>query len=287
MYKILEKKILARDIKQFTIKAPEVATYCKAGQFIILRINEKGERIPLTIYDFFFEKGTIDIIFQEVGRTTYELGKMEQGESLLDFVGPLGVPFEQEIELNKIKKVICVGGGLGVAPIYPKIKFLKEKGVEVISIIGARSKNLVILEQEVKNISNELYVCTDDGTYGEKGFVTQVLKRLLDNEAKPDLVVAIGPIPMMKASSKVTELYQIKTLVSLNSIMVDGTGMCGSCRVSVGGKTKFTCSDGPTFDGHLVDFDELQMRQGRFLEEEKIAFEKYEGRCECKCKCQI
>lgn len=284
MYKILEKKILAKDIKQFTIQAPEIAIYYQAGQFIILRINEKGERIPLTVYDFSLEKGTIDVIFQEVGRTTCELGKMEPGESLLDFVGPLGLPFEQEIEVDKIKQAICVGGGLGVAPIYPKIKFLKEKGIEVISILGARTKDLVILEQEVKNISNELYVCTDDGTYGEKGFVTNVLTRLLENKIKPDLVIAIGPIPMMKASSKVTEPYQIKTLVSLNSIMVDGTGMCGSCRVSIGEKTKFACSDGPTFDGHLVNFDELQMRQTRFLEEEKNALNQYEGRCVCKCQ---
>ncbi|MDI6735009.1 MAG: sulfide/dihydroorotate dehydrogenase-like FAD/NAD-binding protein [bacterium] len=273
MYKILEAKQLATEIKLFVVDAPKVAHACKPGQFIILKINEQGERIPLTIYDYDSEKGTISIIFQEVGKTTRQLGRLKAGDELQDFVGPLGKPIEVT---GSHKRIICVGGGVGVAPVYPKARALKNSGAEVVAIIGARSKDLIILEEEMKAVSNELYVCTDDGSYGEHGFVTQVLERLLQSQQKPDLVIAIGPLPMMKACCHVTKKFDTPTLVSLNSIMVDGTGMCGSCRVTEGGQTKFACVDGPGFDGHLVDFNELMQRQVRFVEEEKVAMERYE-----------
>jgi len=271
--KILTTKELAQEIKLFVIEAPKVARICQPGQFIILRINGSGERIPLTIYDYNYKEGTVSIIFQEVGKTTKQLGKLKAGDTIQDFVGPLGKPIEVT---NSHQRIFCLGGGVGVAPVYPKARALKNAGAEIISIIGARKKDLLILEEEMKAISDQLYVCTDDGSYGEHGFVTQVLERLLQELPKPDLALAIGPLPMMKACCQVTKKFDVKTLVSLNSIMVDGTGMCGSCRVSVGGKTKFACVDGPTFDGHLVDFDELMLRQVRFLEEEKLALERYE-----------
>ncbi|MFH1562804.1 MAG: sulfide/dihydroorotate dehydrogenase-like FAD/NAD-binding protein [Nitrospirota bacterium] len=285
MYNILESKELAKEIKLFVVDAPKIARACKPGQFIILKINEQGERIPLTIYDYDSVKGTVSIIFQEVGKTTRQLGKLKAGDYLQDFVGPLGKP----IEVNDLhKRIICVGGGVGVAPVYPKARALKNSGSEVISIIGARTKDLIILEEEMKAISDELYVCTDDGSYGEHGFVTQVLERLLQAK-KPDLVIAIGPLPMMRACCQVTKKFNVPTLVSLNSIMVDGTGMCGSCRVTEGGQTKFACVDGPGFDGHLVDFEELMLRQVRFVEEEKVALQRYEkmegvknGSCSCR-----
>lgn len=273
MSKILTTKELAQEIKLFVIEAPKVARICQPGQFIILRINGSGERIPLTIYDYNYKEGTVSIIFQEVGKTTKQLGKLKAGDTIQDFVGPLGKPIEVT---NSHQRIFCLGGGVGVAPVYPKARALKNAGAEIISIIAARKKDLLILEEEMKAISDQLYVCTDDGSYGEHGFVTQVLERLLQELPKPDLALAIGPLPMMKACCQVTKKFDVKTLVSLNSIMVDGTGMCGSCRVSVGGKTKFACVDGPTFDGHLVDFDELMLRQVRFLEEEKLALERYE-----------
>lgn len=282
MYKILETQVLAKEIILFEVEAPLVAKACKPGQFIILRIDERGERIPLTIYDHNPAKGTISIIFQQVGKTTYQLGTLKAGEDLIDFVGPLGTPFESEINLNEIRKVICVGGGVGTAPLFPKARWLKEEGCKVISIIGGRTKELLILEEKMKEVSDEVYICTDDGSYGEHGFVTQALKRLLDQDIGPDLIIAIGPLPMMKACANTTKAYNIKTLVSLNSIMVDGTGMCGSCRVSVGEETKFACVEGPTFDGHQVNFEELAARQIRFQEEENISLEIYrKGRCAC------
>ncbi len=288
MYKILETKQLAKEIKLFVVDAPRVAKACKPGQFIILKINEQGERIPLTIYDYNVGQGTISIIFQEVGKTTRQLGKLKAGDEIQDFVGPLGKPIEVN---DSHKRIICVGGGVGVAPVYPKARALKNSGAEVISIIGARSKDLIILEEEMKAVSNELYVCTDDGSYGEHGFVTQVLEKLLPIKT-PDLVIAIGPLPMMRACCQATKKFNVPTLVSLNSIMVDGTGMCGSCRVTIGGETKFACVDGPTFDGHLVDFNELMLRQVRFVEEEKVALQRYEkmegvkenGSCCCKSR---
>lgn len=272
MYNILESKQLAKEIKLFVVDAPKVARACKPGQFIILKINEQGERIPLTIYDYDSARGTVSIIFQEVGKTTRQLGKLKDGDYIQDFVGPLGKPIEVN---DSHKRIICVGGGVGVAPVYPQARALKNSGAEVISIIGDRTRDLIILEEEMKVVSNELYVCTDDGSYGEHGFVTQVLERLLPTKT-PDLVIAIGPLPMMRACCQVTKKFNVPTLVSLNSIMVDGTGMCGSCRVTEGGQTKFACVDGPGFDGHLVDFNELMQREVRFVEEEKMALERYE-----------
>lgn len=281
MPKILSAKELAKEIKLFVIDAPKVARACQPGQFIILRINEYGERIPLTIYDYNATNGTVSIIFQEVGKSTKQLGKLKVGDNIQDFVGPLGKP----IEVNgSYQKIFCVGGGVGVAPVYPKARALKNVGAEVISIIGAKNKDLLILEEEMKAISDQFYIWTDDGSYGEHGFVTQGLERLLQKSQKPDLVLAIGPLPMMKACCQITQKFDVYTLVSLNSIMVDGTGMCGSCRVTVGGETKFTCVDGPTFNGHRVDFDELMIRQQRFVAEEKIALDRYNKTQEHKCQ---
>lgn len=270
MFKILEKQVLTPEIKLMVIEAPRVARKAKAGQFVILRINETGERIPLTIADFDAEKGTVTIIFQEVGKTTMMLGEMEAGDALLDFVGPLG----KEMEEKYFGHVVCVGGGVGIAPTFPKARALKEAGNKVTSIIGARTASMLFWENKMREVSDRLYVTTDDGSYGEKGFVTTVLERILEEE-KVDLVVAIGPVMMMKMTSLLTRKYNVPTLVSLNPIMVDGTGMCGCCRVSVDGHCKFTCVDGPIFDGHAVDFDELLSRQRIYLEEEKRALEKY------------
>jgi len=270
LFKILEKQVLTPEIKLMVIEAPRVARKAKAGQFVILRINETGERIPLTIADFDAEKGTVTIIFQEVGKTTMMLGEMEAGDALLDFVGPLG----KEMEEKYFGHVVCVGGGVGIAPTFPKARALKEAGNKVTSIIGARTASMLFWENKMREVSDRLYVTTDDGSYGEKGFVTTILERILEEE-KVDLVVAIGPVMMMKMTSLLTRKYNVPTLVSLNPIMVDGTGMCGCCRVSVDGHCKFTCVDGPIFDGHAVDFDELLSRQRIYLEEEKRALEKY------------
>lgn len=270
MFKILEKQVLTPEIKLMVIEAPRVARKAKAGQFVILRINETGERIPLTIADFDAEKGTVTIIFQEVGKTTMMLGEMEAGDTILDFVGPLG----KEMEEKYFGHVVCVGGGVGIAPTFPKARALKEAGNRVTSIIGARTASMLFWEDKMREVSDELYVTTDDGSYGEKGFVTTVLERILEEE-KVNLVIAVGPVMMMKMTSLLTKKYNVPTLVSLNPIMVDGTGMCGCCRVSVNGHCKFTCVDGPIFDGHAVDFDELLSRQRIYLEEEKRALEKY------------
>lgn len=270
MFKILEKQVLTPEIKLMVIEAPRVARKAKAGQFVILRINETGERIPLTIADFDAEKGTVTIIFQEVGKTTMMLGEMEAGDTILDFVGPLG----KEMEEKYFGHVVCVGGGVGIAPTFPKARALKEAGNRVTSIIGARTASMLFWEDKMREVSDELYVTTDDGSYGEKGFVTTVLERILEEE-KVNLVIAVGPVMMMKMTSLLTKKYNVPTLVSLNPIMVDGTGMCGCCRVSVNGHCKFTCVDGPIFDGHAVDFDELLSRQRIYLEEERRALEKY------------
>lgn len=270
MFKILEKQVLTPEIKLMVIDAPRVARKAKAGQFVILRINDQGERIPLTIADFDPEKGTVTIIFQEVGKTTMMLGEMEAGDTILDFVGPLG----KEMEEKNFGHVVCVGGGVGIAPTFPKARALKEAGNRVTSIIGARTASMLFWEDKMREVSDKLYVTTDDGSYGEKGFVTTVLERVLEQE-KVDLVIAVGPVMMMKMTSLLTKKHGVPTLVSLNPIMVDGTGMCGCCRVSVNGQCKFTCVDGPIFDGHAVDFDELLSRQRIYLEEEKRALEKY------------
>lgn len=277
MFKILSKETLAQGtVVHMRVEAPLVARKARPGQFIILRVNEEGERIPLTMARTDGEQGTIDIIFQVVGKTTALLSTKNAGDYIQDLVGPLGRP----THIEKVGRVACVGGGTGIAVLYPITKAYKEAGNYILSIIGARTKDLLILEKEMKEISDELYVTTDDGSYGEKGFVTDVLKRILESKSGVKLVIGIGPVPMMKFVSKLTKDYNVKTIVSLNSIMVDGTGMCGACRVTVGGKTKFTCVDGPEFDGHEVDFDELQKRLSAYLEEERVSMERF------KCSCQ-
>ncbi len=267
MYEIVEKRVLSETVKLMKIKAPLVAKKAQAGQFIILRIDENGERIPLTIADFDRKNGTITIIFMEVGKTTKKLGTLNVGDSIINFAGPLGVPSE----VKKYGTIVMIGGGVGIAPLYPVVKALKEEGNHVISILGARNKSLLMLEKEIDAVSDELFIATDDGSKGHKGFVSDVLQKLIDEKPKIDMVMAIGPVIMMKVVADLTRKYNIKTLVSLNPIMVDGTGMCGGCRVSVGCETKFACVDGPEFDGHLVDFKNLMLRNRRFIHEEEEA----------------
>ncbi len=264
MYKIVRKEILNPSVVLMDIEAPYIARKAEPGQFIIFRIDEAGERIPLTIADYDREKGTVTIIFQIVGKSTRVLSEMNEGEALLDFVGPLGVASH----LEGYKKVAVIGGGLGTAIAYPQAKKLHTLGAEVHSITGFRNKDLIILEKEMEAVSDKLVVATDDGSNGNKGFVTNVLKQLIDEGNKYDLVIAIGPLVMMRAVSNLTKEYGIKTLVSMNPIMIDGTGMCGGCRLTVGGKTKFACVDGPDFDGHEVDFDEAMRRQGMYKKQE-------------------
>jgi NAD(P)H-flavin reductase len=255
--KIIEKVSLSETVVKMVLEAPVIAQKRKAGQFIILKINEKGERIPLTIVDSDAQKGTITIIFQVVGKTTAQLAGLKAGDSLQDVQGPLGKP----TEIENYGRVVCIGGGVGVGVVYPVIVALKKAGNEVISIIGARKKELLILEKEIRENSDRLIITTDDGSYGIHGFVSSVFEQeILDKGEKVDRVFTIGPVPMMMAVCKITKPHRIKTIVSLNSIMVDATGMCGACRVSVAGKTKFTCVDGPEFDGHEVDFDLLSDR---------------------------
>lgn len=267
MYQIVRKKVLAPSINLFEVSAPMVAKKAQAGQFVILRIDEQGERIPLTIADFNRERGTITTIFQEVGATTRLLGRLNEGDYLLDFVGPLGLPTEVE----KYGRVVCVGGGVGIAPIFPIARALREAGNEVISIIGARTKELLILEEEMRAVSDELIVCTDDGSYGRKGFVTQALTEVIEQRGNVARVWGIGPMIMMRVLAEATRPYGVKTIVSLNPIMVDGTGMCGACRVSVGGETKFACVDGPEFDAHEVDWELAMRRLAMYKNEEEKA----------------
>ena len=266
MYKILEKKQLNEQVTWITLDAPFVARKVEPGQFVIIRIDEKGERVPLTVADFDREKGTVTIVVQAVGYSTKKLSALNVGDSVADCVGPLGLP----TEFGEPKKAIVIGGGVGCAIAYPQAKALHNMGVKTDVIAGFRNKDIVILEDEMRKVSDNYYVTTDDGSYGEKGFVTDVLKRLLESDSY-DLVIAIGPIPMMKFVSKTTEPFGVKTIVSLNPIMIDGTGMCGGCRVSVGGETKFACVDGPDFDGHKVDFDELMRRNSFYRGEEAHA----------------
>ena len=266
MVKIVRKKVLNPSVTLLEVEAPLIAKKAKAGQFIILRLDEQGERIPLTIADFDREKGTVTIIFQKVGLTTELLADLEEGGTILDFVGPLGQPTELP---EGAKRICVVGGGVGCAIAYPQAKTCHGEGLEVDVIAGFRSKDIVILEDEFKAVSDHCYIMTDDGSYGEQGFVTVKLKELIDSGVHYDAVIAIGPIPMMKFVSKTTEPYGIKTIVSLNPIMIDGTGMCGGCRVRVGGETKFACVDGPEFDGHKVDFAELMSRNGTYVPREK------------------
>jgi ferredoxin--NADP+ reductase len=269
-FEILCKEEIAPQIKRIIISAPLIAKKANAGQFVILRVDERGERIPLTLVDWSPEKGTITLIFQEVGLSTIKLGKLNAGDHIEDIVGPLGNP----TEIAKYGHVAVIGGGVGTALIYPWVRSLKEAGNYIITIIGARSSNLLLLEKELGALSNEMHISTDDGTKGVKGFTSDILRRLLEQGRRFDLVMAAGPAPMMRAVAETTRPYGIKTIISLNPIMVDGTGMCGSCRVTVGGKTRFACVDGPDFDAHHVDFNELMNRLRAYQNEEKIALKK-------------
>jgi ferredoxin--NADP+ reductase len=270
MFRIAHKEDLAKDITRITVEAPQVARKAQAGQFVIIIIDERGERIPLTLADWDKDKGTITLIFQKVGFTTKKLGTLNPGDYIEHVLGPLGHP----TEIKKIGTVICIGGGVGIAEVYPVSRAFKEAGNRVLGIIGARSKELLILEDKLQEICDELFITTDDGSYSRKGFVTDALKELFDVVEKsthtkyPDLIYCIGPVPMMKAVSELTRAYKVKTIVSLNPIMVDATGMCGSCRCTVGGKTVFGCVDGPDFDADQVDFDELGKRLKLFKNEE-------------------
>jgi ferredoxin--NADP+ reductase len=252
------------------IEAPKIARKALPGQFVILKANETGERIPLTMADSDADRGTITVIYMVVGKSTALFKTLMVGDGYQDVIGPLGKP----THIEKVGKVVCVGGGTGIAVLHPITRALKEAGNHVIAIIGARSKDLLILEDQMRAASHELHVCTDDGSYGHHGFVTEVLKKVLDKE-KIDQAVGIGPVPMMKFVSKITKEYSVPTLVSLNPIMVDGTGMCGGCRVTVGGETKFACVDGPEFDGHQVDYDELMRRLQAYCEEEKHCYQDF------------
>jgi ferredoxin--NADP+ reductase len=272
MYEIIAKKELASNVKQFVIHAPLIAQKRRPGQFVILRLYEEGERFPLTIAAGDPAAGTITLIVQEIGRSTFELGKLEAGSQILDVVGPLGQP----THLENFGRVICIGGGVGVAEIYPVADALYRIGNEVLSVIGARSKSLLILESEMQRVSHQLKITTDDGSYGIHGLVTQPLKEFIASGMQIDHVFCIGPTLMMKAVAEITRPNAIKTSVSLNSIMVDGTGMCGACRVTVGGKMQFACVHGPDFDAHQVDFNELIQRQKIYLTQEKISMARFQ-----------
>jgi len=279
MHRILKKDILAENIKLMEVDAPLVSRRCQPGQFVMIRLHEKGERIPLTIADFNRKNKTITLIFQEVGKSTEEMGFLKEGDSILDVIGPLGLATERKKEE---KKVICIAGGVGAAPLFPELRHIKELGNYTVTVLGARSKDLLIWEDELKRYSDEFYITTDDGTEGSEGFVSQKLEELL-NDASPDdyaYVLAIGPVPMMRATADTTRPYKLPTFVSLNTIMVDGTGMCGSCRVTVDGKVKFACVDGPEFNGHLVDWNELSARQIRYVPQEKEACEHFHRQLE-------
>jgi ferredoxin/flavodoxin---NADP+ reductase len=269
MYKIVEKKALSKDIKLIGVEAGHVTFNAKAGNFIVVIPDEKGERIPLTIYDWDREKEILYMVFQEIGLSTIKLGRLKEGEYIYAVAGPFGKHFHS----GKFGNTVVVGGGVGVPAIFPIARQLRADGNKVTSIIGYRTKELVVLEDEMKTVSDSVVVATNDGSHGEKGLVTDVLQSMIDRGEKPDLVVAVGPVVMMKAVSELTKKYSIKTVVSLNAMMVDATGMCGGCRVTVGGETKFSCVDGPDFDGHLVDFNELTSRLSAYKDEEKHSFE--------------
>jgi ferredoxin--NADP+ reductase len=282
MNEVLERIQLASNVVRIKVKAPVIAAKRKAGQFIVLRTHAAhSERIPLTIADADPKAGTITLVFQLVGKSTAELAELKIGDSIHDLVGPLGKPTHVE----KIGHVVCVGGGIGIAPLHPIAQVMKAAGNRVTSILGARTKELIIMEEDLRRASDRVIIVTDDGTYGEQGFVTSALEKIIP-QGPIDLVVAIGPAIMMKMVCKVTEPAKIKTVVSLNTIMVDGTGMCGCCRVSVGGVTHFVCVDGPEFDGHKVDFDGMMHRQRIYIEQERQSYEIYKSRCGSeKCAC--
>ncbi len=283
MFEIVERQEMAQGtVVSNWVKAPKIAKKAKPGQFVILRANEKGERIPLTMADTDPAKGLINIIYQVVGKSTALFKTLKVGDGYLDVIGPLG----QATHLEKVGKVVCVGGGTGVAVVHPITRGLKQVGNQVFAIIGARNKDLLILEDQMRAASHELMVCTDDGSYGHHGFVTDMLKKVLTEHQDIALAVCIGPVPMMKFCCKMTKEFGVKTLVSLNPIMVDGTGMCGCCRVTVGGKRKFACVDGPEFDGHETDFEELTARLRGYLDLEKISYDEFKtahgsGKCSC------
>ncbi|HEC79214.1 MAG TPA: sulfide/dihydroorotate dehydrogenase-like FAD/NAD-binding protein [candidate division WOR-3 bacterium] len=279
MNEILEKKSLAQGITLIKIKNELIARKALPGQFVVIRLKEESERIPLTLQDYDPQRGIINIVFQIVGKSTKELDLLKEGDTIMDVVGPLGKP----TEIEKFGTVVCIGGGVGTPEIYPVARGLRESGNYVVSIIGARSRDLLIMEEEMKAVSDELHVTTDDGSYGRKGFVTDALKELIDKGKKIDRVFAVGPVVMMRAVSETTRPYKIKTLVSLNPIMLDGTGMCGVCRVEVGGETKFACVDGPEFDGHLVNYDLLLKRLNTYLKQEKESMELFERSCKGGC----
>ena len=268
MFKIIKKEQLNPLVTLMEICAPLIAKKALPGQFIIFRLDEQGERIPLTIADYDREKGTVTIIFQAVGLSTKLLAEKKEGEYIQDFVGPLGRP----TELNGYKKAVVIGGGVGCAIAYPQAKWLSQNGAQVDIIAGFRSKEIVILQQQMNHVASHCYIMTDDGSYGEQGFVTNKLQQLLEEGNQYDVAIAIGPIPMMKAVSELTLPSHLKTIVSLNPIMIDGTGMCGGCRVTVGGQTKFACVDGPEFDGHQVDYSELMKRNSFYKEQEQQSF---------------
>lgn len=275
MYKIKRRESLSENIFLIDVSAPRVAEKCLPGQFVIVRADEKGERIPLTICDYNRENGTVTLVVQIVGASTLKLSRLNENDGVEDIVGPLGVPSEivtADDEFLKNKNIVFVAGGVGTAPVYPQVKYLSERGYKFDVIIGAKSKNIVILEDEMKRYAKNVYVCTDDGSYGFKGLVTDKLYELTESGEKYDICVAIGPVIMMKFVSKLTEKLGIEQIVSMNPVMVDGTGMCGACRLTVGNEVKFACVDGPEFDGHKVDFDECMKRMTLYKTEEGRAF---------------
>lgn len=278
MFDVISNQNIAPQVFRMVVFAPEVAKYRRAGQFVIVRPLNRSERIPLTIADADKEKGTITLIYQVVGKTTAEMSLIENGQSLADVAGPLGQP----THIEKYGTVVCVGGGIGIAPLYPIAQAMKKEGNHVISILGARTKALLIMEEEMAGTSDRVIIVTDDGSYGAKGLVTDALRGLIQENVHMDLVVAIGPPIMMKMVSLLTKENNIRTLVSLNTIMVDGTGMCGGCRVSVGGESRFVCVDGPEFDGHLVDFDEMIKRMKTYNTHEKLAYSMFVEKHRCK-----
>jgi len=280
MYRIEKAELLANNIFLMVVNAPRVAKHCLPGQFIIVKIDEKGERVPLTICDYDREKGTITIVFQNVGTATEKFSHLKEGDFFKDFVGPLGQPSEfckEDIEEVKKKKILYVAGGVGTAPVYPQVKWLHEHGISVDVIVGAKTKDLIILEKEMEAVAGNLYITTDDGSYGRSGMVTAVIEELIQNEGKKyDIAVAIGPMIMMKFVCLTTKKLNLPTVVSMNPIMVDGTGMCGACRLTVGGEVKFACVDGPEFDGHLINFDEAMKRQLLYKTEEGRSYLKFQ-----------
>ena len=283
MYKIVEKKKLAPDIYSMDVLAPRVAKSAEPGQFVIVIADEVGERIPLTICDYDKEKGTVNIVIQAMGCSTRKMVKFNEGDCFKAFVGPLGNPSDyvnEDLEEVKKRKYLFVAGGVGAAPVYPQVKWFHDQGIDVDVIVGAKTKELIILEDKIKDVAGNLYIATDDGSYGFNGMVTGLIEDLVVNQGKEyDYCIAIGPMIMMKFVSLLTEKLGIKTIVSLNPIMVDGTGMCGACRVTVGNETRFACVDGPEFDGHLVDFDEALRRQAQYKEEELKKLKEYEEKC--------